>query len=78
LRREEVTTYRQPEEDIVVYRVNGPLENARCMFLDYVRSMNELRERPSFCHTLTIRGCPIPRRFVALADRLEEYVIYLR
>ena len=34
---------------------NGPLENARRMFLDYVRSMNELRERPSFYKILTIK-----------------------
>jgi hypothetical protein len=47
------TTYRQPQEDVYVYRVNGPLENARRMFLDYVRSMNELREWPSYYNTLT-------------------------
>lgn len=47
------TTYRQPQEDVYVYRVNGSLENARRIFLDYLRSMNELRERPSYYNTLT-------------------------
>jgi len=47
------TTYRQPQEDVYIYRVNGPLENARRIFLDYLRSMNELHERPSYYNTLT-------------------------
>ena len=47
------TTYRQPQEDVYIYRVNGPLDNARRIFLDYLRSMNELRERPSYYNTLT-------------------------
>lgn len=47
------TTYRQPQEDVYIYRVNGPLENARRIFLDYVKSMNGLRERPSYYNTLT-------------------------
>jgi hypothetical protein len=47
------TTYRQPQEDVYVYRVSGPLKNARRMFLDYLRSINELRARPSYYNTLT-------------------------
>jgi len=47
------TTYRQPQEDVYIYRVNGSLENLRRVFLDYIRSMNELRERPSYYNTLT-------------------------
>jgi hypothetical protein len=47
------TTYRQPQEDVHIYRVNGSLENARRIFLDYLRSMNKLRERPSYYNTLT-------------------------
>ena len=47
------TTYRNPQEDVYVYRVNGPPENARRVFLDYLRSMNEMRERPVFYNTLT-------------------------
>jgi hypothetical protein len=47
------TTYRQPQEDVYIYRVNGPLKNLRRIFLDYIKSINELRERPSYYNTLT-------------------------
>ena len=47
------TTYRQPPEDVHIYRIKGPLKNARRVFLDYLKSMNELRERPSYYNTLT-------------------------
>ncbi len=47
------TTYRQPPEDVYIYRINGPLGNLRRMFLDYLRSTNELHERPSYYNTLT-------------------------
>ena len=36
-----------------MYRVRGPLVNARREFLDYVKSMNELRARPQHYNTLT-------------------------
>jgi Domain of unknown function (DUF4105) len=42
------TTYRQPQEDVYIYRINGPLKNLRRVFLDYLKSMNDLRERPSY------------------------------
>ena len=47
------TTYRQPQEDVYIYRIKGPLKNARRVFLDYLTAMNELRERPSYYNTLT-------------------------
>jgi len=47
------TTYRQPQEDVYVYRVRGPRENLRRFFLDYLKGMNELREHPRFYNTLT-------------------------
>jgi uncharacterized protein DUF4105 len=47
------TTYRQPQEDVYIYRIKGPLKNARRVLLDYLKAMNELRERPSFYNTLT-------------------------
>jgi hypothetical protein len=47
------TTYRQPQEDVYVYRVKAPLVNIRRGFLDYVKTMNDLRERPSYYNTLT-------------------------
>src|SRR6266576_5715009 len=47
------TTYRQPQEDVYIYRVKGPLKNARRVFLDYLKGMNELHEHPSYYNTLT-------------------------
>jgi hypothetical protein len=47
------TTYRQPQEDVYIYRTRAPLRNIRRVFLDYVKSINELRERPTFYNTLT-------------------------
>jgi hypothetical protein len=48
------TNYRRdPPEDVYLYRTRGPAENARRIFLDYVRSINELYARPRFYDTLT-------------------------
>jgi hypothetical protein len=47
------TTYRQPQEDVYVYRVRTPRENLRRFFLDYLKGMNDLRARPQFYNTLT-------------------------
>ena len=47
------TNYRQPEEDVYVYRVHGKAENLRPFFLDYIREINELHARPQFYNTLT-------------------------
>jgi hypothetical protein len=47
------TTYRQPQEDVYVYRTRAPRQNIRNVFLDYIKSINELRERPAFYNTLT-------------------------
>ncbi len=47
------TTYRQPQEDVYVYRVNGSQTNLRRVFLDYLKSMNDLREHPGYYNTLT-------------------------
>ena len=47
------TTYRQPQEDVYIYRTRGPLKNLRRIFLDYIKSINELQERPSYYNTLT-------------------------
>jgi hypothetical protein len=47
------TTYRQPQEDVYVYRTNAPPKNIRRIFLDYIKRMNELHERPAYYNTLT-------------------------
>ncbi len=58
------TTYRQPQEDVYVYRLHRPRANIRRVFLDYVKTMNEMRERPRFYNTLTT-NCTTGIRFHA-------------
>jgi hypothetical protein len=48
------TNYRKdPPEDVYFYPLRVPRENIRRVFLEYVRKMNALRERPEFYNTLT-------------------------
>jgi hypothetical protein len=47
------TNYRNPQEQVYVLRTQIALENGRKLFLDYINSMNKLRERPQFYNTLT-------------------------
>ena len=47
------TNYRQPREDVYLYRAQGPPENGRRLFLDYIRALNDLKNHPAFYNTLT-------------------------
>ena len=48
------TNYRQdPPEDVYVYPLQGDLDNGRRLFLEYMKRINSLRERPEFYNTLT-------------------------
>ena len=48
------TNYRKdPPEDVYLYRVQGPRDNIRRIFLDYLREINELHERAQFYNTVT-------------------------
>lgn len=42
-----------PPEDVYMYRLQGPAENRRKLFLEYVHEINGLREKPQFYNTLT-------------------------
>lgn len=47
------TNYRKdPPEDVYVYRVHGPLENARRLFMQYIQRINDLHRKPEFYNTL--------------------------
>ena len=47
------TNYRKdPPEDVYLYRIQGRKENARRLFLEYLRQINELHEKPVFYNTL--------------------------
>lgn len=48
------TNYRKdPPEEVYLYRLKGSPEAARKFFLDYLKSINELVDRPQFYNTLT-------------------------
>lgn len=48
------TNYRKdPPEDVYLYRINGPIENGRRLFLEYMRAINGLKDKPQFYNTLT-------------------------
>jgi len=48
------TNYRRdPPEEVYVYRVQGPIENGRRVFVEYMRQINALRTSPEFYNTLT-------------------------
>ena len=42
-----------PPEDVYVYRVQGPIENGRRFFVDYLNKINALNSQPEFYNTLT-------------------------
>jgi hypothetical protein len=48
------TNFRKdPPEDVYIYRVQGPIENGRRLFLKYIEQVNSLRDRPEWYNTLT-------------------------
>ena len=47
------TTYRQPQEDVYIYRTRTPQRNIRRSFLDYLQTMNDMCVHPRFYNTLT-------------------------
>jgi hypothetical protein len=47
------TNYRDPPEDVYLYRVKAPQENIRRLFLQYLAQINELNLRPEFYNTAT-------------------------
>ena len=48
------TNYRKdPPEDVYVFRLRGPAENARRVFLQYIDEINALKDRPEWYNTLT-------------------------
>ena len=47
------TTYRQPQEDVYIYRVRARQRTIRRIFLDYIQTMNDMCVHPRFYNTLT-------------------------
>jgi Domain of unknown function (DUF4105) len=47
------TNYRHnPPEQIYLYRLQGPIENGKRLFLEYIHKINELNAKPEFYNTL--------------------------
>jgi len=47
------TNYRKdPPEDVYLYQMQGPKENAKRLFLEYIKHINELHDKPAFYNTL--------------------------
>jgi hypothetical protein len=44
---------RDPPEDVYMFPVKGPIDNARRLLMDYVTTINDLKDRPEFYNTLT-------------------------
>lgn len=42
-----------PPEDVYLYRVHGPIENGRRLFMAYMHRINALKAEPEFYNTLT-------------------------
>jgi hypothetical protein len=48
------TNYRKdPPEEVYLYRLTAPIENGRRVFIEYMKTINHLREQPRFYNTLT-------------------------
>ncbi len=47
------TNFRNPEEQVYLYRTRITISDARLMFLDYIDSINRLAGEPEFFNTLT-------------------------
>jgi hypothetical protein len=47
------TNYRQPEEQVYLYRTRASPNTARRLFLEYAAKINRLKETPEFYNTLT-------------------------
>jgi hypothetical protein len=47
------TEYRNPPEDVYLYRGHMTPENSRKFFMEYVRQINSLKENPEWYNTLT-------------------------
>jgi len=48
------TNYRRdPPEDVYVYRLHGPIDNAQRLFMAYMQKLNELKTHPEFYNSLT-------------------------
>ena len=66
------TDYRNPREDVYLYRTRMPQINARKLFLEYVKAINSLRDKPEFYNTLTTNcTTDVVRHFQTFGGRMR-------
>ena len=66
------TDYRNPREDVYLYRTRMPQINARKLFLEYVKAINSLRDKPEFYNTLTTNcTTDVVRHFQAFGGKMR-------
>jgi hypothetical protein len=47
------TNFRNPREDVYIFRTRMKPDRARLFFMEYIKKINELKERPEWYNTLT-------------------------
>jgi hypothetical protein len=47
------TDYRNPQEDVYLYRTRMPRERIRMLFMEYIRQINAMKKKPVWYNTLT-------------------------
>ncbi len=47
------TDYRNPSEEVYLYRLKMPRENARKFFMEYINQVNAMKKKPEWYNTLT-------------------------
>ena len=66
------TDYRNPQEDVYLYRTRMPQENARKLFIEYIKTINSLRDKPEFYNTLTTNcTTDVVRQFQSFGGRMR-------
>lgn len=51
------TDYRNPPEDVYLYRLKIPRGNARKFFMEYIRQINSMKETPEWYNTTLTTNC---------------------
>jgi hypothetical protein len=47
------TDYRKPQEDVYLYRLGAQPERAQKLFMEYIRQINRMKQKPEWYNTLT-------------------------
>lgn len=47
------TDYRNPQEDVYIYRIRFNRERGQRLFMEYIKQINAMKERPAWYNTLT-------------------------